>query len=336
MKRRKMIIDGFDTWEHGRFTMTEFNAPQAEFVEEYQDVPGYDGILDFTDLPLGRPRYKTRTVSAVFECSHWTMEKRQDLFDQLIAQVQGRVVKITDPDHPDSHFLGRVYLRQSFNKPTYGKLELTATCDPWRYSNTSSCELIKIQTPEDNLLTDEDRVSYLADLSNDERHTSGGDVFSSNGEVGRVSYWSIALSPNTSYYITGQIRDGRGAWGCADSPDSEIWNRGIVHTGQDGILYLRMESYSKEWLVLSQVVLLPGYAVPFVENGVTATNATITLSVPFPTAKSPTLMYSTDGTMRHVYNGKVALAPGRQPLLLYSWLSTPQAPAPVSFARSDY
>ena len=335
MSKRKMIIDGFDTLEHGKFTMTAFEAPEAEFVEDYREISGYDGFIDYTDQPLGRPVFKPRKVSATFECSRWTRQKRQDIFDRLIAQVQGRVCKLTDPDHPNKHFKGRVYIKQSFNKPAYGELKLEATCEPWRFDNTPSCEFVKVQTKANNLMVNDDAKTYLADLSNDSAHTSGGDTLTSSGDVGRVSYWAIALSPNSSYYIAGQIRSGYGTWGCANRVDSDTWNKGMVSTGDDGILYVRLESYRTEWFVVSQIILLPASEVPIVENGVTDVDATIDLSQVFPDSGT-TLMYSTDGVMNHIYDQTVRLKPGRQPLVLYSWIFTPKSPAPICWTRSDY
>ncbi|MBP3413172.1 MAG: hypothetical protein J6K89_07915 [Oscillospiraceae bacterium] len=337
MQHRKMIIDCFDTWEHGRFTMTAFSAPTARPRQILQTVPGYDGDLDLSDLPLGRPAYESRTVKATFECSRGSREERQRIFDRLIAQVNGRQVKISDPDHPKSYFYGRVYITQDFNRPSYGQLQLEAVCDPWRYSSALSCELVKIQTPSDNLLLGA-TVTYLEDLSTASSKTADTETigsFTSSGDIGRISMWMIELEPNTSYFVSSRIRDGRGTWGCATKAEAEEWTIGGIRTDDTGLVFLRMLSYSTDWLVLYPFVILRAADIPLIDNGATPAKASLDLTAPFPGATMFLLSYGTTGALNNVYNGSITLQPGRQPLVFYSW-GAPEAPVPVSWRRGDF
>ena len=327
-----MIIDGFDTWNQGHFTMTAFSAPNPKYRENFQEVPGVDGILDRSDLPLGRPIYNSRPVTATFECSYGSMTERQAVFDQLIAQVNGRRVHISDPDHPQSYFIGRVHLYQSFNKPTWGELKLEAVCDPWRYSSTPNVEVCRMLTDADNKLIN-GTVTLLEDLSTAENPTvatdSRGTFGLHAGEVGRMAIWSIVLEPNTSYFASAFMRDGRGTWGCATSPDSLEWNRGMVSTGSDGMLYIRLQAYSSEWLVLTPFIIVPAKEVPVLSNGSMPVVAKTDLGSQY------SVVYGTAGTLTHVYSSELTLPPGSCPMVIYAFTHNAPKQVLISWTRGD-
>lgn len=139
MQKRKIIIGTYDTALEGLWTLTSCNLGKAIANEEYAKVPGRNGALDVsTVLTDGEPYYDNRPFEAILESSEGTRLEREARIDQMINRLDGWRFNITLPDDPTHYINGRVSVERLYNTPAHASVQIRATCDPWRYSNSDT------------------------------------------------------------------------------------------------------------------------------------------------------------------------------------------------------
>ena len=147
MEKRKIIIGTYDTARHGLWTLTGWSLTDAEPKTEFVTVPGHDGDLDLsTVLTDGEPRYSSRTLTATFESSEGTRQEREERIRQMVNGLDGYRTDIILPDDPNHHITGRVHVKRLYNDLAHASVEVTATCDPWRYNDTET--VVRLQATE--------------------------------------------------------------------------------------------------------------------------------------------------------------------------------------------
>lgn len=345
MKRRALIIDGYNTAVDGLMTLAKFSVETPKYRAVTQSVPGMDGALDYSDALSGRPYYETRKLTASLESSAGTHEERQARFDALVRHCNGRRCRIVSPDYPGCYYIGRVQASIAFNKPTYGQIDLEAVCEPWRYSEAPSVVNLPVLGPSGDALEGA-VIFYMDEVSTCRAHANAQTAnlakgFSIvDGDVGSTAVWCIQLAPNTDYYASGRIRDGRGTWGCAASPTAETWQKGAVRTGDDGCLYFRIESYCSTMVNVTPVVIVPAAQMHIASNGVAPAVATVNFASASAAIDAMTITVCVGSDAMPLQNkGKweVDLPPGDVPVLLYTWMTEPSGQTiPISWTRGDF
>lgn len=135
MIKRKILFGDYDTASDGLLTLTGWTLTAPVYKSNFVAVPGRDGDLDLTTaLTDGEPRYSNRTLTATFESSEGTRLDRQEIFDDLLARLDGRRANIVLPDYEDFYLDGRAHVAISYNDPVHGALTVTANCLPWRFA----------------------------------------------------------------------------------------------------------------------------------------------------------------------------------------------------------
>lgn len=135
MEKRKIVFGTYDTAEQG-WTLTSWSFSPAQFKQNFVTVPGRDGDLDLsTALTDGAPRYGSRTLTATFECSEGTRLDRQARINTMVNWLDGWRMDIILPDDAEHYITGRVSIQPEYNDMAHAAVTVTATCDPWRYSN---------------------------------------------------------------------------------------------------------------------------------------------------------------------------------------------------------
>ncbi len=135
MQKRKIIIGTYDT-AAGLWTLANWTLGRAEHRESYVEVPGHNGPLDLsTVLTDGEPYYGSREFVATLESSEGTRLEREDRINQMINQLDGWRLNIILPDDAEHYINGRVRVEKLYNDPAHAAVQVTATCDPWRYNN---------------------------------------------------------------------------------------------------------------------------------------------------------------------------------------------------------
>lgn len=198
MQKRKLIIGTYDTAAEGLWTLTGWALGRAIAQESYVSVPGHSGPLDLsTALTEGEPYYGSREFTATLESSEGTRLEREERINAMINKLDGWRLKIILPDDPIRYITGRVRVEKLYNDPVHASVQISATCDPWRYNITETVVgLIATSTEQTTPLINNGRLSVVPAIT-----VTGGDVsLKFSTETGTLTW---ALSPGE--YIIGDI-----------------------------------------------------------------------------------------------------------------------------------
>lgn len=198
MQKRKIIIGTYDTALEGLWTLSAWSFSKAIANEEYANVPGHNGPLDLsTALTDGEPYYGSREFEATLESSEGTRLEREERINNMINRLDGWRFNIILPDDPTHYINGRVRVEKVYNTPAHASVVVTATCDPWRYSNSETVVgLIATSTEQIVSLINNGRRSVVPVIK-----VIGGSVvlkFSTNGQT---NTWTLG----TGEYILADI-----------------------------------------------------------------------------------------------------------------------------------
>lgn len=135
-----ITISGKNTWKDWHM------APQSRpFVadppvkEEYVDVPGADGSLDYTDILTGAPRYGQRTGSWDFIIENgWA--PWYETQSKLLNFLHGKKHRIVLDDDPEHYYTGRLTLKTKFNTKDYNQVQISYNLNPYKYPVNSTAK----------------------------------------------------------------------------------------------------------------------------------------------------------------------------------------------------
>lgn len=135
MVKRGLLIGNYDTAAE-QWTLTEWKLADPQAVTDLVDVPGRrKGPLDLsTALTDGDPVYGSRALTATFECSEGTRLEREDKISEMVNGLDGWRLNIVLPDDPHRYITGRVSVAKVYNDLAHASVQVTATCEPWRYN----------------------------------------------------------------------------------------------------------------------------------------------------------------------------------------------------------
>ena len=115
-------------------------APQSRpFVasppikEEYVDVPGADGALDYTDALTGKARYGRRTGSWTFIVDNEYGDNWPEFYTTIMTRLHGKNFdKIVLDDDPDFYYKGRLSVSGGFGNRDYNTVQIGYNLDPYK------------------------------------------------------------------------------------------------------------------------------------------------------------------------------------------------------------
>lgn len=150
MNKRTIKLGGYNTAADGLWTLTAWELGEPEPVTNFIDVPGrVKGPLDAsTVLTDGEICYGPRELIVTLESSEGTRLEREARISAMINQLHGRRVEIILPDDPMHYVVGRVSVRRLYNDMAHGSVEVTATCEPWRYSTEETVLTFDVSSNE--------------------------------------------------------------------------------------------------------------------------------------------------------------------------------------------
>lgn len=135
MQKRKLIIGTYDTALEGLWTLSGWSLGRAVAQENYAEIPGHSGALDLsTALTDGEPSYGSREFTAVLESSEGTRLEREQRINAMVNKLDGWRLNIILPDDPMHYITGRIRVEKLYNDMVHASVQITATCDPWRYN----------------------------------------------------------------------------------------------------------------------------------------------------------------------------------------------------------
>lgn len=203
MEKRKIIIGTYDTALEGLWTLSGLALGRAEAYEQYVDVPGHSGPLDFsTVLTDGEPYYGSRSFEAVLESSEGTRMDREQRINHMINALDGWRLNLILPDDPHHYITGRVRVEKLYNDLAHASVRVTATCDPWRYNKAETVVALTATTTEQVAsLVNAGRLSVVPTIT-----VTGGSVSLSFTSGQETRTW--ALSPGTYTLADIYLRTG--------------------------------------------------------------------------------------------------------------------------------
>lgn len=276
MIRRALTIGDYNTAIDGKFVTAELEIGQPEFCEEYQDVPGMHGALDFSEAPVDHPVYKMREISVAFESSRGTVQEREDRITEFLASCHGKRLKIVLPDYPDRYLIGRVKLKREFNNLAYCRVSMTAKCEPFFMSDLPETVSLPILSAAINAIT---AVDFMDDISTapggyvNPSERSTWTLTAESGAVGAYAVFRLTVQPNTEYYISGKLQ-AKGCWRVsADTLPSSDFTP-FVTSGEEGYIYVWVSRLQPLYSVpLTNVIVIPREQLQVISAGAASAEA---------------------------------------------------------------
>lgn len=107
-------------------------APSPKYITV--EVPGRDGVIDFTENVFGGVKFGERKIEIKFLSTQSFADKSWSVLYSLVAsRIHGRKLKIVFDDDADYYYIGRVSIK-TFTCPGE-KVSVTINCDcePYKY-----------------------------------------------------------------------------------------------------------------------------------------------------------------------------------------------------------
>lgn len=126
----------------------ELEAAQPKI--EQIDIPGGDGVLDFTEA-FGEIKYKNRKLKFNFRTivprsEFWT------LFSTIQNTISGRYMKIVIDNDPMWYYMGRITMDQWKADQNIGQITVECDCEPYKYK--------KYKTVRNDTVTESGTIAY--------------------------------------------------------------------------------------------------------------------------------------------------------------------------------
>lgn len=163
MQKRKIIFDTYDTAADGLWTLSSWNLGPAEPLEILLDVPGrLDGPLDASEALTGDVQYGPRPLEVLLESSEGTRQERQARINYMVNLLHGRRVPVWLPDDPGHYVIGRLKVTPQYNDMAHAAVQVTATCEPWRYATDETIASVTVNggTTQEVILENDRRRTY--------------------------------------------------------------------------------------------------------------------------------------------------------------------------------
>ncbi len=271
IERRGLIVGSFDTAAHG-FTMSKLHLQTPQGFEDWVEVDGMSGALDYSEAAVGYVLYQTSPLEAVFELSEGNKAHREKIIAEFIRAVHGRSCRIVHPDHGGKLLKGRVQLSKDYSDLAHAQVTLKAVCMPYFEEPYESYAQIPILDRSHNRIAF-GTTSFMEELSSCSGGLTGDTevvtvtLATTSSDIHTRGVFRVALSANEHYFVSGRLL-GNGFWRVSNSTEMPTLFSPVVRTGDDGYLYIfieRLQSYGA--VSLQDVVIVPGYEATLLHNG---------------------------------------------------------------------
>lgn len=146
---RGILFTDIHTGNDWNIVLTSKEISRAEPKENYVEVDGADGTLDYTEA-FGDVRYKNRPLSFSFSLSDGRYLDREELIAEIVQKLHGRRHQIIIDDDPMHYWDGRCKVENISNGVAYGTLRVKVTADPWYYAVNQTTITLPLQTYNDH------------------------------------------------------------------------------------------------------------------------------------------------------------------------------------------
>lgn len=140
-----ITIGAYNTWQNWRLIPTSRPVVSPPEVKtNFVEVPGADGVLDFTESLDEKIHYKAREGSWEFLVCHESIENYSwsVLWHEILNAIHGKRNQVILMDEwpiggTDNRFyVGRVWLNSFVSDPHHSKITFDYNLEPFRYLTT--------------------------------------------------------------------------------------------------------------------------------------------------------------------------------------------------------
>lgn len=125
-------INTWKNWHMAPQSRPFVSSPPVK--EEYVDVPGADGALDYTDALTGKARYGRRTGSWTFVVDDFYKENWPEFYSEVMTKIHGKhFEKIILDDDSDYYYKGRLSVSGGFGNRDYNTVQIGYNLDPYKW-----------------------------------------------------------------------------------------------------------------------------------------------------------------------------------------------------------
>lgn len=165
-------------------------SPKTELI----DIPGSDGVLDFTEF-FGETKYENRELS--FEFSTLVPQSEfMTLFSMVQNALHGKKMMISLDADPEWYYIGRITVSEWKADKRIGLLTIDCDCEPFKYRLTS--QIVN--------LTGKNLINLDTGIITDEGvwvKTATGYTFTRKiGTGGSFVYWMIPVKKGQQYVFS--------------------------------------------------------------------------------------------------------------------------------------
>ncbi len=122
----------------------KIKAPEPK--TETVDIPGGDGVLDFTEF-FGDVHYNNRKLS--FDFSYIGARSTfMDKFSEVQSALHGRKLKVTLDGDPGYYYVGRCTVDEWKTDKSIGKITVDVDCEPYKYKQGATTVALTAATAE--------------------------------------------------------------------------------------------------------------------------------------------------------------------------------------------
>ena len=113
---------------------TDFSATAPEVETFTVDIPGRNGLLDYSEALTGSPVYKNATLSATFVAA-CTMAEWHKLYQNIRQELHGQVCTIVADSNSSYAYRGRCTVDSTMEDAKHAVFTISADIEPYCYDN---------------------------------------------------------------------------------------------------------------------------------------------------------------------------------------------------------
>lgn len=139
-KSEETSYNTFETW--GLVPATRPSVALPPLKSQTVDLPASDGILDYTELLLGKVPFGRRSGSWRF---YTDLDKQKalgftwdSLYADLVSKLHGKEFKVVLDDDPNYYYVGRLGVSQWRSSRAYSEISIDYNFESYKYSFTGS------------------------------------------------------------------------------------------------------------------------------------------------------------------------------------------------------
>ncbi|MDO4285228.1 MAG: hypothetical protein Q4C60_07800 [Eubacteriales bacterium] len=128
-------INGIHMLRTYRMALAQMHCVQPpEPKSNTVDLPGADGSLDLSEVPVGYPVYQNREITMQFGTGR-AKDEWPKFYSEIQKQFHGKIVKVIFDDDENYYYTGRAAVSDYERSRTLGTLTITVDAEPYKYEH---------------------------------------------------------------------------------------------------------------------------------------------------------------------------------------------------------